>query len=89
MGFNLAFKGLSSSSIPRSTTLAPSVRAPLAPISKCLRIATNAPCFIGKKLIHEDLRLSFFIDHIKSLTETFDPTLADVGNPLFIELGRY
>jgi len=89
MGFNLAFRGLSSSSVPRSTTLAPSVGAPLAPNFKCFRIATIAPCFIGKKLVHEDLRLSFFIDHIKSLTETFGPTLADVGNPLFIELGRY
>ena len=41
------------------------------------------------KQIHEDLRVRFFTDHIRSLTERFDSKLAYVGNPLVTQLGRY
>jgi hypothetical protein len=57
--------------------------------SKCLRIATNAPWYIGNKQIHDDLGVLFFTNHIRFLTERFDSKLADVGNPLVTELGRY
>jgi hypothetical protein len=36
--------------------------------SKCLRIAANAPWYVGKKQIHEDLGIPFFADHIRALT---------------------
>jgi len=52
--------------------------------SKCLRIATNAPRYIGNRQIHD-----YFSDHIRSLTERFDSKLADVGNPLVEQLGRH
>ena len=57
--------------------------------SKCLRIATNAPWYIGNKQIHDDLGVPYFSDHIRSLPERFDPKLADVGNPLVEQLGRH
>jgi hypothetical protein len=56
--------------------------------SKCLRIATNAPWYIGSRQIHDDLGVPYFSDHIISLTERFDSKLADVGNPLVEKLGR-
>ena len=70
---------------------------PLAPIpgnckvlqSKCLRIATNAPWYIGNRQIRDDLGITYFSDHIRSLTERFDSKLADVGNPLVLQLGRH
>jgi hypothetical protein len=57
--------------------------------SKCLRIATNSPWYIGNKQIHDDLGVPYFSDHIRSLTERFDSKLADVGNPLVGQLGRH
>jgi hypothetical protein len=57
--------------------------------SKCLRIATNAPWYVGNKQIHEDLEIPFFADHIRALSESFDSKLADAGNPLFRQLGRH
>jgi hypothetical protein len=51
--------------------------------SKCLRIAANAPWYVGNRQIHEDLGIPFFADHITALTESFDSKLADAGNPLF------
>jgi hypothetical protein len=39
--------------------------------------------------IHEDLGVLFFADHIRALTESFDSKLADAGNPLVRQLGRY
>ena len=54
--------------------------------SKCLRIATNAPWYIGNKQIHDDLGVPYFSDHIRSLTERFDSKLAGVGNPLVEQL---
>jgi hypothetical protein len=49
--------------------------------SKCLRIATNAPWYVGNREIHEDLGIPFFADHIRALTESFDSKLADAGTP--------
>jgi hypothetical protein len=57
--------------------------------SKCLRIATNAPWYIGNRQIHDDLGVPYFSDHIRSLTERFDSKLAGVGNPLVEQLGRH
>ena len=39
--------------------------------------------------IHEDLGILLFADHIRALTESFDSKLADEGNPLVRQLGRY
>ena len=39
--------------------------------------------------IHEDLGIPLFADHIRALTESFDSKLADEGNPLVRQLGRY
>jgi hypothetical protein len=56
---------------------------------KCVRIATNAPWYIGNKQIHDDLGVPYFSDHIRHLTESFDFKLADVGIPLVARLGRH
>jgi hypothetical protein len=56
--------------------------------SKCLRIATNAAWYIGKRKIHDDLGVPCLSD-IRQLTESFDSKLADVGNPLVARLGRH
>ena len=34
---------------------------------KCLRIATNAPRYIDNRQIHDDLRVPYFSDHIRTL----------------------
>ena len=57
--------------------------------SKCLRPATGAPWYVINRQIHEDLGVPLFADHIRALTESFDSKLADVGNPLVRQLGRY
>jgi hypothetical protein len=57
--------------------------------SKCLPIATGAPWYISNRLIHEDLEVPFFADHIRALTESFDSKLAEAGNPLVRQLVRY
>ena len=57
--------------------------------SKCLRAATGAPWYISNRQIHEDLGVPFFADHIRSLTESIDSTLAGAGKPLVRQLGRY
>jgi len=57
--------------------------------SKCLRLATGAPLYRSNRLIHEDLGVPLFADHIRALTESFDVKLADVGNRLVRQLGRY
>ena len=38
--------------------------------SKCLRIATNAPWYIGNKQIHDDLGVLSFTDHIRFLRDS-------------------
>ena len=50
--------------------------------SKCLRLDTGAPWYVSNRQIHEDLGVPLFADHIRVLTASFDPNLADVGNPL-------
>jgi hypothetical protein len=57
--------------------------------TKYLRIATNAPRYVGNSQIHEDLRIPFFDDHIRALTENFHSKLADAGNALVRQLGRH
>jgi len=57
--------------------------------SKCLRLATGAPWYVGNRQIHQDLGVPLLADHIRALTESFDSKLADVGNPLVRQLGRY
>jgi hypothetical protein len=57
--------------------------------SKCLRLATGAPWYVGYRHIHEDLGVPLFADHIRTLTVSFDSKLADVENPLVRQLGRY
>ena len=48
-----------------------------------------APCYMSNTEINEDLGVPFFADHIIALTESFDTKLADAGNPLVRQLGRY
>ena len=57
--------------------------------SKCLRHATGAPWYASNSQIHEDLDVPLFADHIGALTESIDSKLADVGNPVVRQLGRY
>jgi hypothetical protein len=57
--------------------------------SKCLLLATGAPWYVSNRQIHEDLGVPLFADHIRALTASFDSRLADVGNPLVRQLGRY
>ena len=57
--------------------------------SKCLRLATGAPWYVSNRQTHEDLGIPLVADHIRALTESFDSKLADVGNPLVQQLGRY
>jgi hypothetical protein len=47
------------------------------------------PWYISNTQIHEDLGVPSFADHIRALTESFDSKLADAGNPLVRQLGRY
>jgi hypothetical protein len=57
--------------------------------SKCPHLATGAPWYVSNRQIHEYLGVPQFADHIRALTASFDPKLADVGNPLVRRLGRY
>jgi hypothetical protein len=57
--------------------------------SKCLRLANGAPWYVSNRQIHEDLGVPLFADHIRALTASFDSKLADVGNALVRQLGRY
>ena len=57
--------------------------------SNRLRTATGAPWYITNRQIHEDLGVPFFADHIRALTESFNSKLADAGNSLVRQLGRY
>jgi len=49
--------------------------------SKCLRLANGAPWYVSNRQIHEDLGVPLLADHIRTLTQSFDSKLADVGNP--------
>ena len=55
--------------------------------SKCL--ATGAPWYVSNRQIHEDLGVPLFADHIRALTASFVSKLADAGNPLVRQIGRY
>ena len=57
--------------------------------SKCLRLATGAPWYVSNRQIHDDLGVPLFADHIRALTESFVSKLADLGDPLVRQLGRY
>jgi len=57
--------------------------------SKCLRLVTGAHLYRSNRQIYEDLGVPLFADHIRALTASLDPRLADVGNPLVRQLGRY
>jgi hypothetical protein len=57
--------------------------------SKCLRLVTGTPLYVSNRQIHEDLGVPLFADHIRALTASFESKLADVGNPLVRQLGRY
>jgi hypothetical protein len=57
--------------------------------SKCHRLASGAPWYVSNKQIYEDLRVPLFADHISALTASFDSKLADVGDTLVRQLGRY
>jgi hypothetical protein len=56
--------------------------------SKCLRLATGAPWYVSNRQIQEDLGVPLFAE-IRALTASFDSRLANVGNPLVRQLGRY
>jgi len=58
-------------------------------LCKCLRLATDAPWYVSNSQIHEDPGVPLFADHIRALTSSFDSRLADVGNPLIRQLGKY
>ena len=57
--------------------------------SKCLRLTTGAPWYVSNRQIHEDLGVALFADHIRAVTVSLDSKLADLGNPLVGQLGRY
>jgi hypothetical protein len=57
--------------------------------SKCLRLVTGAPWYVRNRQIHGNLGVPLFADHIRALTASFDRKLADVGNSLVRQLGRY
>ena len=58
------------------------------------KIQVYSPCYwcpwcVSNRQTHEDLSVPLFADHIRALTASFDSKLADVGNPLVRQLGRY
>ena len=57
--------------------------------SKCLRLAIVAPSYVSHRQIDDDLGVPMFTDHIRALTESFKPKLANVGKPSSRHLGRY
>src|SRR5215468_1562918 len=57
--------------------------------SKCLRLVTGAPWYVSNRQIHEDLSVPLFADHVRALSANFDARLADAGNLLVLQLGRY
>ena len=57
--------------------------------SKCLRLVSGAPWYVSNRQINEDLGVPLFADHVRSLPESFDSKLADVGNLLVRQLSIY
>jgi hypothetical protein len=58
-----------------------------------VKIQVYSPCYwcplVHNRQINEDLGVPLFSDHIRALTASFDSKLADLGNPLVRQLGRY
>ena len=87
----------SSSSIPWWTTGAQSEGLPPIPMSGSCRwfspsVFALLIVHLGRSIIGKFTRtweFHFFADHIRALTESFDSKLADAGNPLVRQLGRY
>jgi hypothetical protein len=57
--------------------------------SKCPCFVTNTSQYVSDRQIHKNLGVTFFADHIRALTESFDSKLADMGNPLVQQPGRH
>jgi len=57
--------------------------------SKCLRLAIGSPWYVSNRQIHEDLGVTLLVDHFRALTESFDSKLANVGNRLVRQPGKY
>jgi hypothetical protein len=57
--------------------------------SKCLCLVTGAPWYLSNKQIHGDLGVPLIAYHVVVLTASFNSKLADMGNPLVRQLGRY
>jgi hypothetical protein len=53
---------------------------------KRLRIANGGPSDVVTRQIHKGLVITFFADHIRILTESFDSKISAEGNPLFRQL---
>ena len=56
---------------------------------KCFRLATGAPSYVRNSHMHEHLRVPLFADHNRALTPSFNSKLADLGNTVVRQLGRY
>jgi hypothetical protein len=70
------------------------VRCPLpCPEATGVTIQVSSPSYwrplVRNRQIHKDLGVPLFADDIRTLTASFDSKLADVGNPLARQLGRY
>jgi len=55
--------------------------------TKCLRLVTGAPWYVGNRQI-QDVGVPLFAEHIRAVTASFDAKLADLGNPV-VQLGRF
>jgi hypothetical protein len=52
-------------------------------------IPHSPACYISDRQMREDVGVLFFADHVRAIIESFDLKLADAGNPLVRQLGRY
>jgi hypothetical protein len=62
------------------------------PEAAVVTIQVSSPCYgcnVSSRQIHEDLGVPILDDYVRALTASFDSKLADVGNPLVRQLGRY
>jgi len=59
------------------------IRSPQVLQTKCLRLVTDAPCYVINRQIHEDLGFPLFAYHTRSLTVSFDSKLSDVRTPYY------
>ena len=56
---------------------------------ECLLLATGVYCYESSMQIYVYLGVTFFAAHINALAASIDSMLADVGNNLVRQLGRY